>query len=211
MAKHNKLKNSGLLLELLVRQITTDTLNNKDSEATNILKKYFHNTDLLKEYKIYNTIASTRNQSEVKADILINACVEAYKKLNKANLKKQKYSLIAEVKSHYDMDEFFKTKVDNYKVLASVYQLLEMHEANSFDPKVYAECKNTLLDHIVSKKVEEKDEALEEFAALDSGTRALVYNMAHKSFENKYAELNESQKGVLKAYINNISTSDNLR
>lgn len=212
MAKHNKLKNSGLLFELLVRQITTDTLNNnKDSEAIKILKKYFYNTDLLKEYKIYNTIATTRNKSEVKADALLNACTEAYKKLNKQNLRKQKYDLIAEIKSHYNLEEFFKAKVDNYKVLASIYQLLEMHEAPSFDAKVYMSCKETLIEHVSTKKVTNEDADMKEFATLGPGTRSLVYNIAHKNFEDKYAGLNESQKNLLKAYINNISTTDNLR
>lgn len=212
MVKHNKLKNSGLLFELLVRQITTDTLNNKDSEAINILKKYFYNTDLLKEYRIYSTIASTKNQSEVKANILIEACVSSYNKLNKASIGKQKYDLIAEVKKHYNIDEFFKAKVDNYKVLASVYQLLEMTDAKSFDAKVYAECKGTLLEHVSSKKADSRDEALEEFASLDSGTRSMVVRMASKKFNDKYSEtLNEDQKGLLNAYITNISTSDNLR
>ena len=104
MAKHNKLKNSGLLFEMLVRQITTDTLNNKDSEATNILKKYFHNTELLKEYKIYDTIAKAQNRSEVKADILINACLEAYKKLDKKQLSEQKYNMIADIKEKYNLE-----------------------------------------------------------------------------------------------------------
>ena len=211
MVKHNKLKNSGLLFELLVRQMTTDILNNRDSEAGNILKKYFYNTELLKEYKLYKTIATTRNLSEAKAGMLINACTEAYKKLNKANLKKQKYNLIAEVKSNYNIDEFFKTKVDNYKIMASIYLLLEMDQADYIDEKVYFDCKSTLLEHVSSKKTEQKDELLEELASMDSGTRSLVQAMANKKYQEKYKSLNESQKNLLKEYINNISTSDNLR
>ena len=49
--KHSKYKNTGILFELLVRQITADTLSGKDSKATNILKKYFVKTELGKEYK----------------------------------------------------------------------------------------------------------------------------------------------------------------
>ena len=39
LIKHSKFKNTGILFELLVRQITADTLSGKNSEATNILKK----------------------------------------------------------------------------------------------------------------------------------------------------------------------------
>lgn len=211
MLKHNKLKNSGLLFELLVRQMTTDTLNNRSSEAVNILKKYFYNTELLKEYRLYNTIATTRNLSETKANILIEACIGAYRKLNKSNLKKQKYNLVAEVKANYNIDEFFKAKVDNYKILASTYLLLEMDGADSIDEKVYSDCKFTLLEHVASKKEDQKDQMIEELATLDSGTRSLVYAMANKKFNEKYSSLTESQRDLIKAYINNISTSDNLR
>lgn len=211
MAKHNKLKNSGLLFEMLVRQITTDTLNNKDSEATKILKKYFYNTELLKEYKIYDTIAKTKNKSEVKADILINACIDAHKKLDKKQLNEQKYNMVADIKAHYNLDEFFKAKVDNYKILASVYQLLEMQNAKSFDGERYAECKYTLLEHMTAPVKEEKDELLEEFVSLDKGTRSLVIRSAHKKFEDKYKGFSEDQKGVLRAYLTSISTTDQFR
>lgn len=211
MTKHNKLKNSGLLFELLVRQFTTDTLNNRDSKAAEILKKYFYNTDLLKEYKIYNTISKTRNLSEVKADVLIGACMEAYKKLNRSALKKKKYELIAEIKQNYNIDEFFKAKVDNYKVLASVCMLLEMNDSDSIDEKVYSDCKYTLLEHVASKKVDDKDEDIKAFSEMNPGTRSLVFALANKKFNDKYKSLNEGQKGILREYINNISTSDNLR
>ena len=39
--KHSKYKNTGILFELLVRQITADTLDGKDSPARKILKNYF--------------------------------------------------------------------------------------------------------------------------------------------------------------------------
>jgi hypothetical protein len=209
--KHNKLKNSGLLFEFLVRQITTDTLNNKDSEATNILKKYFHNTQLLKEYKIYDTIAKAKNKSEVKADVLINACLEAYNKLDKKELSAQKYAMIADIKDKYNLDEFFKAKVENYKIMASTYLLLEMHNSKNFDGEKYAECKYTLLEHITADKKDEKDPLLEEFASLDKGSRNLVIKSAHNKFEAKYKGFDENQKGLLRAYLTSMSTSDQFR
>ena len=39
--KHSKYKNSGILFELLVRQITADTLDGKDSKARRILREFF--------------------------------------------------------------------------------------------------------------------------------------------------------------------------
>ena len=51
--KHSKYKNTGILFELLVRQITADTLSGVDSKATKILKKYFVK---IEDYSICNEI-----------------------------------------------------------------------------------------------------------------------------------------------------------
>ena len=56
--KHNKIKNTGILFELLTRQITVDILNNKkNSSAIKILKKFFNeNTELGKENQLYKVL-----------------------------------------------------------------------------------------------------------------------------------------------------------
>ena len=66
--KHSKYKNAGLLFELLVRQITADTLSGKSSPSLDILKKSFANTELGKEYKLYETLFKNKNISEGRAE-----------------------------------------------------------------------------------------------------------------------------------------------
>lgn len=210
--KHNKLRNVGLLFELLVRQITTDTLNNKDSKAINILKKYFNNTEIYKEYRLYETLVKNKNISEQKANILISSVLEARKKLNKSALKKQKYDLISEIKSNYNMDDFFKSKVENYKNLASIYMIFEMHDSNTIDAEKYSEYKLTILESMSKKpKEEEQDSLMEEYKKYDRGTKALIYKLAVKKFNEKYEDLDINQKMLIKEYINNISTNNNLK
>ena len=53
--KYSKLKNTGVIFELLVRQITNDTLEGlKKSPAVSIIKEFFKkNTTLSKELKLY--------------------------------------------------------------------------------------------------------------------------------------------------------------
>mgnify|MGYP006341101231 CR=1 FL=1 len=210
--KHNKLKNSAILFELLVRQITTDTLNNQESKALGILKKYFNNTEVSKEYKIYNALTSAKNLSEQKADILISSSVEAYRKLNKTSLRKQKYDMVSEIKSNYNMDDFFKSNVDNYKTLASIYMLFEMDQPDFIDPQKYANCKFTIMESIsATPVVADKDELLEEYANYDKGTRALVYKLMVKKFNEKYNDFDDRQKALLKEYINSISSTSTLK
>ena len=104
--KHSKYKNTGILFELLVRQITSDTLSGKDSKATNILKKYFVKTELGREYKLYETLTKHKNLSEGKAEIIINTVIDTSKNLNRGALKRQKY------KKKCDNDPEFRKKLN---------------------------------------------------------------------------------------------------
>jgi hypothetical protein len=210
--KHNKLRNTSILFELLVRQITTDTLNNKDSKAVDILKKHYNKTNIAKEYKIYKTLSEAKNLSEAKATELINIAIDAYNSLNKNALKREKYSLIADIKENYNIDDFFKAKVDNYKTLASIYMLFEMKDSKVVDVEKEAQYRFTIMESIStvhSKK--EIDPILEQYQSYDKGTKALIYKLLIQKFNEKYSYLSEDQKVLLKEYITNISTSEKLR
>lgn len=210
--KHNKLRNTYLIYEMLVRQITTDTLNNKDSHALNILRKYFNNTEILKEYKIYSTILSAKGLSETKANILIESAIGSFKKINKNKKNKEKYEIISEIKKSYDINEFFKSKIDNYKTIASLYLLLEMDDSEYINPEVVSKYKFAILESVcASKEKEEQDEILESFSKMDKGSRSLVYKLMINNFNEKYSGLDGRQKLLLREYINNIATPDTFR
>ena len=125
LIKHSKFKNTGILFELLVRQITADSLSGKNSEATNILKKFFSKTELGREYKLYDSLLKRTNLTEGKAEVVINTVLEGSKHLNRSALKRQKYNLINEIKKYYALEDFFKTKLPNYKAQAAIYTLIE--------------------------------------------------------------------------------------
>ena len=118
--KHSKYKNTGLLFELLVRQITVDMLNGNNSPAVNILKKYFVNTELGKEYKIYEQLTQYSSLTETRSEIVVNSLLVNATKLNKTLVKKQRYSVIREIRNNYNLDTFFKTRIPNYKIFAAL-------------------------------------------------------------------------------------------
>ena len=64
--KHSKFKNTGILFELLVRQITADTLKGGDSPAIDLLKTYFVKSELGREYKFLKNYNQMR---EIKTKI----------------------------------------------------------------------------------------------------------------------------------------------
>ena len=78
MIKHSKYKNTGILFELLVRQATSDLMSKKDPQAVKIIKKYFTNTELNREYNLYNTVLNSPKLNETKAEIV--GGVKRYKK-----------------------------------------------------------------------------------------------------------------------------------
>jgi len=215
MIKHSKYKNTGILFELLVRQATADLMSNKDPKAVKIFKKYFTDTELGKEYSLYNTIAGTPKLTESKAEILIGTIVEQAKKLDRVKLDKEKYNLIREIKKHYDLDDFFKAKIDNYKIHACVFTLIESQLSKKFsDTKQIVTNKLTLLEHITKESLTERKVAskvVEEFLKEDKEVRILAYKILVEKFNEKYASLSGEQKDLLKEYINNVSDTKKLR
>lgn len=212
--KHNKFRNTGVLFELLVRQIASDTLTNVDSKAVKIVKKFFHNSELAKEHKLYHTILTAPRLSEGKAESLINTTVDCAKKLNKEQLLKEKYNLIKEIKKHYDLESFFKSNVNNYKTLAAAYTLFESAMENKFvEPKQLVLNKLTIMEHITKKQLIEKveNETTTGFNKEDKNVRLLAYRMLIEKFNAKYSNLSNKQKSVLKEFINNISNPEHLK
>lgn len=215
MIKHSKYKNTGLLFELLVRQATSDLMSNTDPKAVKIFKKYFTDTELGKEYNLYNTAANAPKLSETKAEMLISTILEQAKKLDRNKLDREKYTLIREVKKHYDLDDFFKAKVDSYKIYASVYTLIESQLSKEVsDTKQIITNKLTLLEHITKESLTERKVAskvVEEFMKEDKEVRILAYKILVEKFNDKYAALSTEQKDLLKEYINNVSDTKKLR
>jgi hypothetical protein len=213
--KHSKFKNTGILFELLVRQIASDTVSNKDSSAIGLVKKYFGKSELAKEYKLYQALISPKSLSEAKAETFINSTLEASLRLNKTTLRKEKYNLIKEIRDHYDIEEFFKAKISHYKEYAAAFNLIEAHNSLEFtDPQHIIDNKITLLEHITRKEVDKdgvKDRVMEEFNKMDTGSRILAYRMLLEKFNNKYATLSDRQKLILKEFINNITNTVKLR
>tara|TARA_R110002033_G_scaffold37494_1_gene76490 strand:+ start:420 stop:1283 length:864 start_codon:yes stop_codon:yes gene_type:complete len=213
--KHSKYKNSGILFELLVRQITSDTLEGKDSPIKEILKKYFVKTELGKEYKLYETLLNKTSITEARADLIVTSLIESSKNLNRRIIKQQKYNLISEVQKHYNLNEFFNHKLPHYKVHAAFFTLLEIYNSPKVtNPEYIIDNKMTILEHLTAAKIKEeevRDNILNEFKKEDKDIRSLTYRISLEKFNGKYDELNSNQKEILKELLYSIDNKPRLK
>ena len=209
--KHSKYKNTGILFELLTRQLTSDTITGNQSKSLSFLKKHFNSkTELLKEYKIYHTLSTQKYNKDSQATMLIEELIKAHETLNKSQLRREKYNLIKEIKETYDINNFFKSKITNYKIMASIYNLLENKKAT---PLSIVNSKVTLLEHITDKPIvsKTKNNILESFNKQDKNSRLLTYKILLEKFNDKYSGLEDNQKTLLKEYVNSVSNSPALK
>jgi len=213
--KHSKYKNTGLLFELLVRQITADTLSGGESPSLDILKKSFAKTELGKEYKLYESLFKNKNLSEGKADITLNTILEATRKLNRSALRREKYNLINEIRKHYNLEEFFKHQVPNYKGYAAFYKLIEIFNSDKLsETDEIISNKVTILECLTERPISQKkvkQDLVEEFSKYDKDLRILTYKVMLEKFNGKYANLNKGQKEVLKEFMNSIDNTPRLK
>ena len=213
--KHSKFKNTGILFELLVRQITSDTMSGKDSPASKFLKKYFVNTELGKEYKLYDTLIKNQSINESKANVVIESVLASSKKLKRSNLRREKYNLIKEIREHYNVDDLFRTKINKYKQLASLYILMELYNSKEIiNPKQIVSNKVTLLEYLTTKPQDEgvvKQTVIQEFKKYDKDLRILTYRTLLEKFNTKYTDFNNDQKSILKNFIESIDSTSKLK
>jgi hypothetical protein len=210
--KHNKFRNTGILFELLVRKITADTMSNHNSKAINIIKKFFVNGELAKENKIYQIISKAHNLNESKAEAIISTILEVNKTLDKNKLSKEKFNLIKEIKNNFDLDDFFKAKISNYKLFSSTYTLLEANQSPAKNLEIIINSKLNILESITSDNNPIKlNSILNEFEEMDKGTRSLVYKIMLEKFNIKYGNLSPNQKQILKEYITQAADTNKLK
>ena len=213
--KHNKIKNTGILYELLSRQITVDVINDKkNAKSDKLFKEFFNkNTELGKEYELYSILLNKKYKNLTHASSLLEAVVKSRRKLSNRRLANEKYNLIKTIKENYDIKEFFNTRIPNFKVMASVYRVFQTEVGKEdFGPVQKTDSSITITEHITQSKLNRvKKQNISEYSTQDKDLRLLSYQLLVDKFNKKYKSLDESQKNLLKQYINNVSNTNSLK
>ncbi len=210
--KHSKYKNTGILFEMLVRKLTSETLSSNKSDTIDIIKNHFgRNTELSKELQLYNSLLKEQFRSEAQALDYIRTVKAAHSKLNQSALKRQRYNLVKEISEKFVFENMSKIHISNYKVLASINMLFEFDETDN--PKQIMECKNVIIDNgIITERVApQKDPVIEKFESQPKEIRLLTYKLLVDKFNEKYSGLDESQKKLLNKYVTNVNDTATLK
>jgi len=214
--KHSKLKNTGILFELLSRQITVDMMNGgKTSKSVEMIKKFFNeNTELGKENQLYQVLLKENYKSTPKAEKLLQVVLKSRERLQNKKLRAEKYNLIKEIKENYKVEDFFSARIPNFKVYASIYKTFLAETLNFLNPADEVESSFCITEHITRNKVRKSEVVSESIADLrkeDKDIQTLSYQLMVENFNGKYKSLNSMQRNLLKEYINNISNTNSLR
>lgn len=212
--KHSKFKNTGFLFELLTRQITLEILNGSQEKAKKIVVEFFgKNTELSKELRLYKLLIEEKYNTESKAEKYIDAILEARTKLDEQKLIKEKYNLVKSIKENFEIDSFLASPVTNYRVLASIHKLFEAKKTDISDVKDTFDSKLTLIEHISTSTPtlkQKEDKLVEDYKNQEKDLRLLTYKILVETFNKKYSNLNDTQKNLLREYINNITNTSNF-
>jgi tellurite resistance protein len=207
--KHNKVKNTGILFELLVRKVASEVMNNTNSKALPIVKKFFkEGTALSNELKLYRTLIDEKFLNEDKAEKFVSAVIVARQKIDEETLRKEKYALIREIKNKFELEEFFKARVNNYTELASIYKVFE--HADNANPADMLRSKDTIIEHVIAKTTDKKV-VTEAITNEDKEIRVLASKLMIDKFNQKYKILSTNQKDLLREYVNSITDSPSLK
>lgn len=213
--KHSKIKNTGLLFELLTRQITYEILDGREEKSKEIVKEFFSSkTELSKELRLFNLLLNEKQSNATKSEKFLNVVLEAHTKINYEKLEKEKFNLIKTIKETFNLENFLSSPINNYKILASIHKLFKGKTLNVNNVKDIFESKETLIEHISktqTQKESSKDELIESYKKQEQDVRLLTYKILVETFNKKYSNLDENQKSLLKNYINNVNNSSKFK
>ena len=199
--KHNKFKNTGIIFELLSKQVASDVLTNKGNRSLNIIKRYFkEGTELYKELTCYHALTETRNKKEPLALKFLDGILKQRQTINERQLLKEKYKLIGEIKTNYPIATFFESRVSDYKLLASIYKIFEFNLSDN--PVGHIDCYETIVEHLTTNlKIIKKQNDLQ-IVKESEEVRKLAFKILIERFNTKYSFLNIKQKKLVSKFIN---------
>lgn len=213
--KHNKLKNTGIIYQILVMNMIQQALSDKKNTAYRIFKNYFNkDRALAKELALYNMIIQLKQSKKQKeAQYIVQQIIKSRMRIDDVKLQNQKYHCIRQIKQNYDLKRFFDARVNNYKLYGSIYKIFQSLKKNNTNPMVIAQSKITIVQHILCQQKHTQtiqDEDLLLFKQQDKKIKNQILQTYVSKFNQRYANFNDRQRYLLKLYAYSVSNSEVL-
>ena len=192
--KHNKKRNTAILYETLIRELTKAIVR-KNSESkekiVSMIKEHFNKSSVLsKELTLYKALCETYDMKPSTAEKLIYEIREKYKELDQKEIFQEQSGLIK--KMNKLSKSVFSNFVPNYKSLATVYHI--------FNPETSTKDRVLLEESVFSHLVKKVKEKAENMKSVDN----LTYKTFVSKFNEEYADLLNEQRGLLAKYISSF-------
>lgn len=207
--KHNKKRNSGLVFEFLVRQMSSDMLDGnaaRYAKAVDITRRYFSEGMILsKEKQLHDVLRNTRGVTESRARRVLAEVMRHSRALDSKTLEIKKNNLIKECNYAFGQDFFVRHRVPEYRLLGSVQIILDACRS-----------KHTLTENVANLELEEAVVRYMTTSAPAPITESkkeeidsFVCALASKRFREKYGNsLSKRQNSLLEAFVYSSMNGD---
>jgi len=201
MARHNKKRNVGLIYEQLIMSMSRALINN-ENEKINIAKKiiekrFAKNTELYKEFRLFNALIRTAGASESLATRILAEAQKAALDHDPEKLNKEKSVLIKEINYNLNKSDFYDQKVSDYIHYATIQTLLNNWRSGSPDIKQMAV--HEIKIHEWLCRPEETITLTDQRA---NGINDLTVTVMERKFAKKYGDvLSGRQKMLMQLYL----------
>ncbi len=211
--KHNKIKNTGIIYEILIRKIIDESVNNRKPIAYGIFTKYFNkHHQLYKQLQLYNLMTNTKYDNKQKASCLLQQVIQLRMHIDDSQLQREKYKCIQELKKHYDIKALFATKLNNYKIYGSVYRIFESLKKTSYNPINIVQSRNDIISNMINSITQQNNslQQMRMFSTLNKQDKQQILLMLVEKINQKYRDLSDKQKQLLTKYAYTMSDTSDL-
>ena len=201
--KHNKRINTGLLYEMLLMTLAESIIETDETKrdlALSVIKRFFSSqAPLYEELNVFSAILNNKASTLKIAQDMVKESMSYSAKINSKRTSLYKTKILKEIDSNFS-SKFFNRRIKNYKIYASVHQLMEL----------YYKDKLSLEDSLKKIKLEEKisNFLIENAPKKESNIKAskkynnLVFKLVIENFNKKYKNhLSKNQKIIIKKLV----------
>ena len=198
MIKHNKKRNVGIIYELLLRYISNCLIEDKKDLAqkglTIIEKRFNKDTELYKEFRLFNALAKTTVSGSNVAAAILQEAKSAIKRCDEKKLMKEKSRLIKDINYKLGDKEFYHRKIPDYVTYATIHNLFnEWKKCDKSNlTQVFKYEKNIMEWLLNENKIVDSSEVLE--------ADSLIFKIMTKKLNERYDKFNIEQKEILQNY-----------